>query len=114
MEEDQADVRSKGMESTPIMRNLMVEWKCLPQVGIVGRTGSGKTSLLRVLFRMYPYAGSIKLDGVDIATMPAGFLRSRLAVIPQAISFLLRSPHGRCTLFYVFAPYCASNSRWDE
>lgn len=54
------------------------------QVGIVGRTGSGKTSLLRALFRMYPYSGRITLGGVDISTLPAHvMLRSRLAIIPQ-------------------------------
>ncbi|CAM9097728.1 unnamed protein product [Laminaria digitata] len=53
------------------------------KVGIVGRTGSGKTSLLRALFRMYSYHGRITLDGVDISTLPVQLLRSRLAIIPQ-------------------------------
>lgn len=55
----------------------------LPQVGIVGRTGSGKTSLLRAIFGLYPYSGCIDIDGMDISTLPVQLLRSRLAVIPQ-------------------------------
>lgn len=66
----------------------------------MGRTGSGKTSLLRVLLRMYPYAGVVKIDGVDTKTVPIDILRSRVAVIPQASSFV---PGGRCAYFSCFS-----------
>ncbi|CAM9901364.1 unnamed protein product, partial [Sphacelaria rigidula] len=53
-------------------------------VGIVGRTGSGKTSLVRILFGLYAYEeGTVCIDGVDISKLPLAVLRSRLAVIPQ-------------------------------
>lgn len=55
----------------------------ISQVGIVGRTGSGKTSLLRAIFGMYAFDGRIEIDGVDVSTLPVELLRSRLAVIPQ-------------------------------
>ena len=62
-------------------------WVChavlISQVGIVGRTGSGKTSLLRAIFGMYAFDGRIEIDGVDVSTLPVELLRSRLAVIPQ-------------------------------
>lgn len=45
--------------------------------------------MLRALFRMYPYRGRITLDGVDISTLPAQLLRSRLAIIPQVSMNLL-------------------------
>lgn len=51
----------------------------------MGRTGSGKTSLLRALLRMYAFEGRITLDGVDVSSLPAQLLRSRLAVVPQVI-----------------------------
>ncbi|KAG8512068.1 Multidrug resistance-associated protein 7 [Galemys pyrenaicus] len=54
------------------------------KLGIVGRTGSGKSSLLLVLFRLLePSSGRVLLDGVDTRQLELAELRSQLAIIPQ-------------------------------
>jgi ATP-binding cassette, subfamily C (CFTR/MRP), member 1 len=53
-------------------------------VGIVGRTGAGKSSLTLGLFRIIEAAGgAILIDGVNIADLGLHALRSRLTIIPQ-------------------------------
>jgi ATP-binding cassette subfamily B protein len=54
------------------------------RIGIAGRTGSGKTTLISALFRMADVqTGTITVDGVDIADVAAASLRAAAAVVPQ-------------------------------
>lgn len=54
------------------------------RVGVVGRTGAGKSSLVLALFRFIQATqGKIVVDGIDISQVPLHILRSRLAIIPQ-------------------------------
>lgn len=54
------------------------------KVAFVGKSGAGKTTLIKLLLRFYdPNQGQILLDGVDIRRMKKSFLRSLLGIVPQ-------------------------------
>ncbi|XP_041353425.1 ATP-binding cassette sub-family C member 10-like [Gigantopelta aegis] len=80
--------REVMMRYRPNLQNALdvVNFETEPaeKIGIVGRTGSGKSSLFLVLFRMVEIqSGEISLDGVNLAHLDLKDIRSRLAVIPQ-------------------------------
>ncbi|KAK4232219.1 hypothetical protein QBC38DRAFT_463457 [Podospora fimiseda] len=68
----------------PVLKNLNFTIGAGERIGIIGRTGAGKSTLAAVLFRLLePLEGSVRIDNVDIATLKLSHLRSRLAIIPQ-------------------------------
>ncbi|KIW17836.1 hypothetical protein PV08_05031 [Exophiala spinifera] len=68
----------------PVLKGLTFSVSRNQRVGVVGRTGAGKSSLTLALFRfLEASAGQIVIDGVDISKIKLFDLRSRLAIIPQ-------------------------------
>ncbi|KIL37332.1 ABC transporter [Cohnella kolymensis] len=74
----------KGSSGTPVIRQ--VTFSCLPgqTVGIIGSTGSGKSSLVGLIPRYYDAdSGVIRVDGVDVRDVDPRKLREKIAVVPQ-------------------------------
>ncbi|MEB3297246.1 MAG: ABC transporter ATP-binding protein [Cyanobacteriota bacterium] len=71
-------------EDEPILSNLSFRIAPGEHVAIVGPTGSGKSTVIRLLCRLYePQQGRILLDGTDIRDLPQALLRQRLGVVLQ-------------------------------
>ena len=68
-------------------------------LGVVGRTGSGKTSIGRLLLRLWdPTAGRVAIGGVDVRHVPTDELRRRTAVVTQDVELLRASVRDNLTL----------------
>ncbi|KAK7734458.1 ATP-binding cassette transporter yor1 [Botryosphaeria dothidea] len=67
-----------------VLQGLNMHVRPGERIGVVGRTGAGKSSIMSTLFRLVELSGgSITIDGVNISTIGLKDLRSRLAIIPQ-------------------------------
>ncbi|XP_045503254.1 probable multidrug resistance-associated protein lethal(2)03659 isoform X2 [Colias croceus] len=67
----------------PVLRDLTLEVQPREKVGIVGRTGAGKSSLINALFRLATIEGEIIIDGRETSELGLHELRSQISIIPQ-------------------------------
>lgn len=79
------DVQMRYRAELPlVLKGLSMDIRGGERIGIVGRTGAGKSSIMSALFRLTELCGgSIEIDDINIATVGLHDLRSRLAIIPQ-------------------------------
>ncbi len=69
-------------------------------LGLLGRTGSGKTTIARLLLRLYdPAAGRIALGGVDLRDLPLAEVRARIGVVTQDVHLFGATVRDNLTLF---------------
>ncbi|HEU0002067.1 MAG TPA: ABC transporter ATP-binding protein [Ktedonobacteraceae bacterium] len=87
-------------EDVPILRNVSVSLEPGRVLGIVGRTGSGKTTLTRLLLRFYdPLAGVVRLGGVDLRAVRLAAARSRIGLVTQEVHLFHASVRDNLTIF---------------
>lgn len=67
-----------------VLKNLNLDINPAEKIGVCGRTGAGKSSIMAALFRLSELtSGKIEIDGIDISTLGLHSLRSKLSIIPQ-------------------------------
>ncbi|KAG8882435.1 hypothetical protein FRB97_008251 [Tulasnella sp. 331] len=72
-----------SIDGPEVLRKLSFEVKSGERVGVVGRTGAGKSSLSLAFLRMIPTTGKVLIDGVDTSSINLDALRSNITIIPQ-------------------------------
>lgn len=78
------DLSLKYSESSePTLKSLNLKIKSGEKIGICGRTGAGKSSIIQAIFRLAHNDGVIKIDSVDISHVPLNVLRRNISIIPQ-------------------------------
>ena len=83
-----------------VSRNISLTLPPTRVLGVLGRTGSGKTTLTRLLFRLYdPTEGTIRLGGADLRDLRFDDLRGRVGMVTQEVQLFGASVRDNITLF---------------
>ncbi len=87
-------------EETPVLQEILLKVEPGEMLAVVGKTGSGKTTLVNLLLKMYPVPdGKIFIDDIDINRYDNEFLRSRIAYVPQDVFLFSGSIYDNVTMF---------------
>jgi len=84
----------------PVLRDLSLHLEPGRVLGLLGRTGSGKTSITRLLFRLYdPAAGTVRVAGVDVRQATLAQLRERIGMVTQEVQLFRGTIRENLALF---------------
>ncbi len=95
------DPRERVIENAvPVLRDVSFHIESGHVLGVLGKTGSGKTTLSRLLFRLYDVQqGAVRLGGVDVRDAPLSDLQRRIALVTQEVQLFQGSIRDNLTLF---------------
>lgn len=78
------DFAYPGRPETPILREFCLEVKAGSSIGLVGKSGSGKSTIVALIERFYDAdRGSIRVDGVDVRLFDIRWYRRQMALVSQ-------------------------------
>jgi ATP-binding cassette subfamily B protein len=84
----------------PVLRNIDFTLRPGERLGLIGRTGSGKSSISRLLLRLYEFnSGAIRLSGIDIRTLSLDAVYRRVGMVTQDVQLFDGSLRDNLTLF---------------
>jgi ABC-type multidrug transport system fused ATPase/permease subunit len=84
----------------PVLQDVVFSLEPGASLGLLGRTGSGKTTLARLIFRLYdPTAGQIRLGGISLRDAKTFDLRQRVAFVTQDVQLFQASVRDNLTFF---------------
>jgi ATP-binding cassette, subfamily B, bacterial len=93
-------VRFGYRPNEPVLRDVSVRLEPGQVLGLLGRTGGGKTTITRLLFRLYdPQEGAIRLSGVDLRHVRLNELRRRVGMVTQDVQLFHASVRDNLTIF---------------
>jgi ABC-type multidrug transport system fused ATPase/permease subunit len=94
------DVHFAYMEDEPVLKGIRFEMEPGSVLGLLGRTGSGKTTLARLIFRLYdPVSGGISLGGIPLTRPRLSQLREQVALVTQDVQLFQASVRDNLTFF---------------
>ncbi|MGI6207834.1 MAG: ABC transporter ATP-binding protein [Anaerolineae bacterium] len=94
------DVSFRYDEDEPVLEGLNFRLEPGKVLGLLGRTGSGKTTITRLLFRLYePQQGTIRLGGVELSKTRLDDLRQRVGMVTQNVQLFRASVRDNLTFF---------------
>lgn len=70
-------------DEAPVLKDLNFKVNHGEKIGVVGRTGAGKSSIIAALFRLYNFDGKIEIGGIDTKKIALTELRGKMSIIPQ-------------------------------
>jgi ATP-binding cassette subfamily B protein len=94
------DVHFSYVADVPVLKGISFEMEPGSILGLLGRTGSGKTTLARLVFRLYdPVSGAISLGGIPLIRPRLSQLRERVALVTQDVQLFQASVRDNLTFF---------------
>lgn len=87
-------------DQRPVLHDVSFELTAGRVLGLLGRTGGGKTTITRLISRLYdPTAGSVSIGGIDIRSVAPTSLRARVGVVTQDVQLFRASVRDNLTFF---------------